>query len=67
MIILMEMLLLKDGKFILEIFKRIPKLPKYTSRGILAVDLTRITLLLATVKLNVGLEWLLRGLCTISG
>jgi hypothetical protein len=52
MIILVEMLLLKDGKFILEISKRIPKLPKYTPRGILAVDVNEKYIVIGNSKIE---------------
>ena len=45
-------LLLKDGKFILEISKRIPKLPKYTSRGILAVDVNENYIVIGNSKIE---------------
>jgi len=52
MIILVEMLLLKDGKFILEISKRISKLPKYTPRGILAVDVNEKYIVIGNSKIE---------------
>jgi IS605 OrfB family transposase len=45
-------LLLKDGKFILEISKRIPKLPKYTTRGILAVDVNENYIVIGKSKIE---------------
>jgi len=49
-------LLLKDGKFILEISKHIPKPPKYTPRGVLAVDVNEKCIVIGNSKIEHRLE-----------
>jgi len=45
-------LLLKDGKFILEISKHIPKPPKYTPGGVLAVDVNERCIVIGNSKIE---------------
>jgi hypothetical protein len=49
-------LLLKDGKFILEISKHIPKPPKYTPRGVLALDVNEKYVVIGNSEIEHRLE-----------
>jgi hypothetical protein len=58
--------LLKDGKFILKIFKRLFTPAKYSPSGVLAVDFNEKQIVVGNRKRNIGLKQILRELCIIN-